>query len=328
MRAVLDLAELAEQEGYHSAWLSEHHFTADGHLPAPFTMLGALSQRTESMTIGTSVLLTPLHDPLRVAEELAVADQLSGGRVVLGLGLGFRPIEHRAFGFEPGQRVARLERAVDVIRTAWSGRQVGGVGLLGGDESVQVRPTPYQADGPPIWIGSQVEPGIRRARRLGDGFIAGPDSLRGLHKALQWLGEEGPIEDFAVMLTVFGFVAGRDARLIAAPYVEGVERTYREYMFAAGRHTTPGALQWAASGSHFLDQANFMVGTPDECATQLRPWCEALQSLPGAAPVEVSVRLTWPGMDAEARESVRLFGREVIPALRQADLSNRGAEGL
>lgn len=314
---LLAVAELAEAEGLDSAWLSEHHFTDDGYLPAPWTMLGALTQRTERLTIGTSVLLAPLHDPLRIAEEVAVADQLSGGRVVLGLGLGYRPIEHRAFGHEPSRRVAALTRIVDVLRAAWRIEPVTGVGLLGDDEAVTVRPRPYRDGGPPIWIGSQVEAGIRRARRLGDGFIAGPETIRRFRRQLGWLAEEGPLDGQAVMTTVFGFVAARDARGLARDAVEHVERTYRAYTSDAGSVATQGAQSWSEGRSHFMDQPNFFVGTPEECVETLLPWYQELARLPGDAPAHLSVRLTWPGMGPEADEAIRLFALEVVPALRE-----------
>jgi alkanesulfonate monooxygenase SsuD/methylene tetrahydromethanopterin reductase-like flavin-dependent oxidoreductase (luciferase family) len=313
---LMRLAELCEREGLDSAWLSEHHFAPDGYLPAPWVMLGALAQRTERITIGTSVLLAPLHDPLRVAEEVAVADQLSRGRVVVGLGLGYRPIEHRAFGRDPARRVAHLERTVDLLRRAWRTEPLAGVGLLEEDETVVVRPRPYRAGGPPIWIGSQVEPGIRRARRLGDGFIAGPETIGRFRRQLSWLGGEGPLDDHAVMTTVFGFVAAQNARGVARDAVEHVERSYRDYMAEARGGPPPGARSWNEGASHFMDQPNFFVGTPEECVDTLRPWHEALAALPGDAPAHLSVRLAWPGMGPEAEESVRLFAREVVPALR------------
>ena len=97
-RETLELVRLAEAFGFDSAWVSEHHGASDGYLPSLMVMLGAFADATTAIRLGTGVVLTPFHDPIRLAEDAAVVDQLSDGRLTLGLGIGWREEEFRMFG--------------------------------------------------------------------------------------------------------------------------------------------------------------------------------------------------------------------------------------
>ena len=167
----LSLSEEAERLGFESVWTSEHHYLDDSYLPSLLPLSAAIAARTTRIRIGTGLLLAPLHEPLRVAEDAAVVDLIAGGRLLLGLGLGWRAEEFEALGIPIGDRVRRLEDAVEIYRQAWRGDLVtGGRHLRYPD--VPVRPRPVQPDGPPLWIGAIAEPAVRRAGRIGDGFLA------------------------------------------------------------------------------------------------------------------------------------------------------------
>src|SRR3990170_5862645 len=117
----LDLVQLAEAVGFDSAWVSEHHGASDGYLPSLLTMLAAFAAVTERIGLGTGLILTPLHDPIRLAEDAAVVDQLSGGRLVVGLGLGWRDEEFRMFGIPMDRRVTSLLLKAPVPPPPWQG---------------------------------------------------------------------------------------------------------------------------------------------------------------------------------------------------------------
>src|SRR6266545_1342013 len=120
-REILDMVRLAETLGFDSAWVSEHHGSGDGYMPSLLPTLAAFATATERIRLGTGILLTPLHDPLRLAEDAATVDLISGGRLILGLGLAWREEEFRMFGVSFGDRVRRTVEAIQILRKAWTG---------------------------------------------------------------------------------------------------------------------------------------------------------------------------------------------------------------
>ncbi|HEX9891715.1 MAG TPA: LLM class flavin-dependent oxidoreductase, partial [Actinomycetota bacterium] len=177
---VIELSRLAEALGFDSVWVSEHHGAGDGYLPSLLPLLGALAAATDEVTLGTGVLLTPFHHPLRLAEDAAVVDQLSGGRLLLGLGLGWREEEFRMFDVPIAERVRRTTETVDILRAAWTGGRFTHRGKIFDLEDVRVTPPPARDGGPPIYLGGHVEAACRRAGAIGDGYIR---SRAGLEEA-------------------------------------------------------------------------------------------------------------------------------------------------
>lgn len=153
----LEAVEEAEQLGLSSAWLTEHHLFADGYLPQPLVFAAALAARTKRMRIGTAVLLAPLRSAIEIAEQAAVVDNLSGGRLELGLGAGYRVPEYEAFNVVPADRFALLEDRALAVRAIWA------KGI--------VTPTPHQ-DRVPIWVGADGPRGATIAGRVGAGLLA------------------------------------------------------------------------------------------------------------------------------------------------------------
>jgi alkanesulfonate monooxygenase SsuD/methylene tetrahydromethanopterin reductase-like flavin-dependent oxidoreductase (luciferase family) len=165
-RALLDMCEWADRRGALFVSLSEHHGAADDYLPSPLIMAAAVAARSKNVRIGINALIAPFHDPLRLAEDAAVVDLLSGGRLDLTLAGGYVKGEFDMFGVPLSERPARVEEAVATLRAAWAGEPFQFRG-----RTVQVRPKPAQAGGPRIMLGGTSEAAARRAARIADGFI-------------------------------------------------------------------------------------------------------------------------------------------------------------
>ena len=150
--AALEQSAWADQHGFATVVLSEHHGTDDGYLPSPLVMAGAMAARTERIHITISALLVPLHNPLRLAEDIAVVDNLSRGRLAIVAGLGYRRPEFEMFGVDRTQRGRILEESIEVMRKAWTGEPFEYEG-----RPAQITPRPFTLPHPLLFIGGSTE---------------------------------------------------------------------------------------------------------------------------------------------------------------------------
>jgi len=157
----LEMCEYAESLGCHSVWLSEHHMFDDGYLPQPLTMAAAIAARTKSMRIGTAIVIAPLHHPAELAEQAAIVDLLSDGRLDLGIGAGYRVPEYELFGADLDHRYTLNDSRAIELRRLWND---------------VLTPRPVQ-ERIPIWMGYQGPQGAARAGRLGEGLLSADATL-------------------------------------------------------------------------------------------------------------------------------------------------------
>jgi probable F420-dependent oxidoreductase len=319
-RDVVELARLAETLGFDSVWVSEHHGSSDGYLPSLLPMLGGLATATDRVLLGTGVILTPFHHPLRLAEDAAVVDQLSGGRLLLGLGLAWREEEFRMFDVPIGERLRRTTETVDILRRAWTGGRFSHDGRVYSFDRVKVTPPPARDGGPPIYLGGFVEDAVRRAGRLGDGYIRSRGGLNSAKEALVWF-EDGARQ------------AGRD------PDRLGWAQLQNSFVWEDGdawEVVRPGAAHqlgvyegWRM-GTDTPEREELEVVPPDEdTLRKLTPAGDRHEVIRALRPLvdafarrdefHLVVRLHYPGMDlATASRAVELFGEAVLPALKGA----------
>jgi alkanesulfonate monooxygenase SsuD/methylene tetrahydromethanopterin reductase-like flavin-dependent oxidoreductase (luciferase family) len=160
------MAAWADERGALFVGLSEHHGSDDDYLPSPLPMAAAVAARTKNVRVGIAALIAPFHDPLRLAEDTAVVDLLSGGRLDLTIAGGYVKDEFDMFGVALAERPARVREAVATLRAAWTGEPFEFRG-----RAVRVRPRPAQEGGPRILLGGTSEGAARRAARIADGFV-------------------------------------------------------------------------------------------------------------------------------------------------------------
>jgi probable F420-dependent oxidoreductase len=299
----------AEELGWDDVWLSEHHFIEDGYTPSMLPLAAAIATRTKRVRIGTSVLLLPLHDPLRIAEDSATVDVVSNGRFELGVGAGYRVAEFKGFGIPRKQRDPRMEEATTILRRLFAGERFSFHGEHYRYEDVQLTPLPVQRP-LPIWMGGFLPKAVERAGRLGDGFIAiGPMGAI-VDQALEAVKANG--KDPASYEVAGGFLWLLVAR--------DPERRWKE-AFPHLRYQVNLYAKW-------FTEAKMAVVRPvesiDDCRAQgidiVRPEQAITMIRDYVAANKVTRFYGWtlpPGLPPEwSDEHVELMAKEVMPAFR------------
>ena len=325
-RAIVSLARAAEALGFDGVWLSEHHGADDAYLPSLLPVLGAVAAVTERIRLGTAVVIPALHHPLRLAEDVAVVDQLSRGRVTLGFGLGWRAAEFRAFGIARAERVGRTAETIALLRQTWAGDDAPFHGVHYRFERVEVRPRPFQGGGPPIHLAGSAERPIRRAAALADGLIysrAGPtaasvqpDTAR-LSQALDWVADErdrrAAGKPFAVTLCLNVAVARDDPWPVVGP---GVDHQFLQYARWKGEDAGLPLDGESTRAAIAAGRRLTLAGSPSVVAEGLVPWIDTV--VRRGHPLHLVVKLHYPGVPVERTiDGMALFADEVLPVLRR-----------
>lgn len=315
IQEIFEQAELCEQVGFDGFFFTEHHQQEDGYLPNPVLMAGLVGARTKTLKVGTCVLLQPLYHPIRLAEDIAVIDQATGGRVVIGAGIGYQGPDFDAVGISAKGRAPRTEEGVEIMRKAWTGEPFSYPSRYHTIENVRVTPRPSQPGGPPIWLAAWSPPGIARAARMADGWIADPIQSVSVIKAeadeYRALAKKAGRKPYICLMR--DCIIG-DSPEDAEKKSEPTMFTHR-YYFEGGGYVMDEHLKDVKSAADLTfavaAKDRLIAGTAEQCLDQLKMWEEVIQ------PDSLMLRLQQPGGPAHEQvlADIRTFGDKVIPHL-------------
>ncbi len=262
--ATIDQAVLADELGFDHVWFTEHHFLEDGYLPAFQPLAGAIAARTNNIRISTDIALLPLYHPIRLAEEMAILDHISNGRMELGIGMGYVPAEFKAFGVPLKNRVSMTEEGIDILRLAWGDGPFSYEGKRYTLTDVDVHPKPVQPGGPPLWIAAMSTPGAMRAARFGTHLL--PQGKRSevldpYREALEADGRDPAKQRYGIIRSIYV----TDDKERDWPMLRAAER-FRMSVYDTFMADTPDTYAW---GDPDAIPQGVIVGSVDECVEKL-----------------------------------------------------------
>jgi alkanesulfonate monooxygenase SsuD/methylene tetrahydromethanopterin reductase-like flavin-dependent oxidoreductase (luciferase family) len=306
-------AEILEQVawldtlGLDLVWFTEHHFIEDGYLPSWTPVAGAMAARTSRVRFASDICLLPFSHPVRLAEDLAVLDNLSGGRIELGVGMGYAPHEFRGFGIPLSQRLSRMEEGLEVLRRGFTGERFSFHGKRYDFDDVAIRPRYVQAGGPPLWIAAMSAGGAVRAARFDAHLLPQGEREQVLDpwlEAVRAAGRDPGKRRVGIIRSCF--VTDDPAR--DWPMVRAAEK-YRGELYNRFFAESGQERSWYQAGDRIPQ--TWVVGSVDLCVAELSDFI---------AQHGITDMVTWavpPGLRPEQmNRSLERFAREVAPRLR------------
>ena len=323
-KETFDLAVIAEESGFDTVTIGHHHFMP-GNMSDPLTFLAAVAARTSTVRVGTGIFQLPIHNPVRVAEQVATIDQLSGGRVTLGVGMGWWPLEYDVHGSNFRERGARMEEALTILKLVWSEENTSFDGRFNSFPELTVHPRPLQQPNPPLWVAGVAPAAVDRAARLGDAWICGP--VQSLAAALRCLDIYRPAcatlaKPDEWILRRYAWIGESDEQVrteVLPHYVDGLMAHWRESAEEAEELELFARLDSGESiSAEDIAADRLLWGNPERVINQIRSYeattnCTHVHAAFGAG-LPADTGQASLGTFDEIAAMIRLFGREVIPA--------------
>lgn len=305
-------AQQAERSGFDSFFVTEHHQEPAGYLPSPLPLLAALAARTSSIRLGTGIAILPLYHPTRLAEDCAVIDIISGGRLILGVGQGYQDVDFAAYGLKVSDRVSLFEEGLEVVKRAWTEDRVYFVGKRHTLTNVTVTPKPLQKPHPPVWIAGVGDEAMKRAGRIGEAVLCDSFQLPGrLKRRIDLYRQTAASRGRPATVVVFreGFVAPTREQALRE-YEPGLLSTHRYYW----RH---GSYYQDVKKEEDLDfkrigLERLILGSPQDCIDQVERWHREV----GADYFLIRFKHPAGPPHEKVLEALRLFGEVVIAKFR------------
>jgi alkanesulfonate monooxygenase SsuD/methylene tetrahydromethanopterin reductase-like flavin-dependent oxidoreductase (luciferase family) len=309
---LLETVRLARQAGFHHVSASQHYLAAPFQYMQPLPVLARVAAEAGEMTLGTGIMLLALQQPVDVAESIATLDVICGGRLVFGVGLGYRDVEFDAFGIPRGQRLSRFLEALELVKRLWTQESVTFHGRHFHLEDVRLTMRPVQKPRPPIVVAASNDKMVARVAEIGDAWtIAGHATLATLERqvalyraALEAQGKPFPPPRFALGKELYIARDTETALREALPYIATKYEAYAQW----------GQDSVLPSGETFqlpieqLRQDRFIVGDPAYCTEQIALHQKRLGIQ------QMGFRLHWPGLPHQrVLHAIELLGERVLP---------------
>ena len=307
----LDFIAWTESIGFAGAWVPEHHAADDGYVPAPLITLAAIAARTRTLKLGSAVALAPLYHPVRFAEECAILDILSNGRLEMAVAIGYRRREAEAYGVDFSTRGRRTDEFLEIVTRLWAGETFSYEGKHFNLKNAAIVPTPGRGR-IPLFLGGFTDRALERAARFGDGYFGNMEVCDLYSEKLRACGK-APASARVRIQGLFILVARDPERAMheVAPYYHHVNNSYGQWAnedrastgFGEATSLKPMTLD------AFKKSGILSILTPGQAI-------DLLEGMRAKAPVEHFMMMAPPGLPlAKLAEYAELFAKEVIPGM-------------
>jgi alkanesulfonate monooxygenase SsuD/methylene tetrahydromethanopterin reductase-like flavin-dependent oxidoreductase (luciferase family) len=306
----LDVIAWSEMAGFHGAWVPEHHGADDGYQPAPSIALAAIAARTKTIRLGSAIALAPLYHPVRFAEECAVLDILSGGRLEMALAIGYRKREYDAYGLDFTKRGSRFDEFLQIVRTLWAGETVNFEGRHFAIRNAKVMPASPRGQ-IPLYIGGFVEKALERVAKYADGYF-GNEEVCDLY--MQKVKEQGkdPAGAGIRIQGLFLAVAHDPEKAMQelAPYYHFVNNSYGIWLNEDNALGIDGPKLKPMELEAFKRSGILQILTPEQAIAKFT-------DMRSCMPIEHFMMMMPPGLPADRFvKYAQIFADEVVPAFR------------
>ena len=313
-KEALEEALYGEELGFDSVWLEEHHSIRNHYWPSPLMALAGIAARTAHVLLGTDIVVLPFYHPVRAAEDAAMLDIMSGGRVIFGAAIGYRPPEFELYDVSLDDRGARYVEMLKIIRALWTQDRVEYNGrffkIKGSIEPRPARPIP-------LWLGGWGELSLKRAAQLGDAWVPGPtanlEKLLAAQKQYRAYLAEAVKASAGVPVPLTREVVIAETRERAWELAEKfLMVNYRDEYGGGWKHPLIGSQdQTPVNQLEALSQDRFIIGSPEDCVGRLRRFVETF------GVDHLICRLYFPGIPHDhIMQELKLLATEVFPAFR------------
>jgi alkanesulfonate monooxygenase SsuD/methylene tetrahydromethanopterin reductase-like flavin-dependent oxidoreductase (luciferase family) len=307
-----------EELGFDSVFLEEHHSVRNHYWPSPLIGLAGYASRTSHLLLGTDIVVMPFYHPVRLAEDAAMLDVISAGRFILGIAIGYRPVEFALYDVPMEKRGARFAEGLQLMRRLWTEDHIFFEGNFFHTQNACIEPKPTSKTGVPLWLGGWGELSLKRAAEFGDAWVTGPtaglqkllEAQAAYRRALRVLGKDP--DHFPNPMTREVIIADTSAKAYELAE-QHLLVNYRDEYGGGWEHPLIGNEDSAPLDRlEELGRDRFIIGNPEECIARIKNF----QDYFGVD--HLICRLYFPGMPHEhIMRELELLSKEVMPAFRK-----------